>query len=64
MHIICLHLHTHSHFFSPQLVHVESTCADCNFNGVCNADQECDCDDAHFGQQCQYETPCDVLVSK
>jgi len=61
--LICFHLHTHSHFVSPQLVHVESTYADCNFNGKCE-NQECVCDDDHFGQQCQYETPCDVLVSK
>lgn len=37
--------------------------SDCNYNGPCK-EKKCDCYESHFGQQCQFKTPCDVLVSK
>ena len=47
-----------------------ATRSDCNDHGQCDNDKKCLCDETddgtplYFGEQCQLEMPCEVLVSK
>ena len=37
--------------------------SDCNYHGSCE-DQDCSCDDLHFGVSCELEVPCQYLASE
>ncbi len=41
-----------------------SSMADCNYNGSCNKDKKCICDERHFGNRCEMELPCLDLGSR
>ena len=37
--------------------------SDCNYHGTCK-DKKCVCGDSHFGESCEFESPCTFLASE
>jgi hypothetical protein len=38
--------------------------SDCSYHGTCSPDRQCQCDDRHFGVRCEFELPCNSLVTE
>jgi len=52
-----------------QLADISITCmecsrrSDCNYHGICE-NSECNCDETHFGDSCEFEMPCESLATE